>query len=232
MCVDVVDIVFQGTVQNNHICLWGIVFIFHTRGSGALSVRQRVKDRIVHLHLAEHPSKLLQRNPAGAQKARRLFSQRHHGGFHPDGAWAAVQHGFNPSVHVVHHMGRCRGARMPGEIPRWRGKRHTRRVDHCTRYRMGGEPHRDGIQPCAHLIWNAGRFRQNDGQWTRPKLFGQLFGCFRYFAHQVINLFKMADVHNQRIVHRAALRGKNLCHRCPIQRIGRQAVDGLRRDAD
>ena len=119
---------------------------------------------------------------------------------------------------------------MPGQVGRWRGKRHPHRINHRARHRVVGEPYRNRVQTRAHLIRNLRRFGQNNGQRPRPKTICQFFCAFRHLSDQLIDLFKVADVYNQRIVHRAPLCSKNFSNRRSIQRICRQAIDRLCRN--
>ena len=116
------------------------------------------------------------------------------------------------------------GLRLAGKVSRRGGKRHAAGFDDRLHHRMGRHAHADRIQPgTGHF----GHFRSaghDHGERAGPECGGQLFGAFRHFRHNAVQHFHAADMHDQRVILRAAFGFKNFFDSLTVAGIGGNAV--------
>ena len=71
---------------------------------------------------------------------------------------------------------------------------------------------------------------QDQGQRPRPELGGQLLRQRRHGRHPAVQIARIVQVHDHRMIRRASLHLENLAHRRRIRGIGAEPVDGLGRE--
>ena len=94
---------------------------------------------------------------------------------------------------------------------------------------MGRHTDRYRIQPGRHDIRHNGRTGYHNSQRSRPERFHQRPGIGVQPGGQRMDLFRIRNMQDQRIIRRTALGRKNLCYRLRLQTVCTQTVDRFRR---
>ena len=204
-----------------------IVTVLHARRPGTQG-RIAVESRI-DLH---SPQPILQHfpgNPPGPQNGGHRGRGIHHRRFHTDPAAAAVQDGRYLPGHILSHIFGVGGTGLAGHIGAGRGDGTACRPDQGRRHRMGRHTDRYRIQPGRHDIRHNGRTGYHNSQRSRPERFHQRPGIGVQPGGQRMDLFRIRNMQDQRIIRRTALGRKNLCYRLRLETVCTQTVDRFRR---
>jgi hypothetical protein len=118
---------------------------------------------------------------------------------------------------------------VTGEIGGRRGERHARKLDQPLCNRMNRKADRDRLKAAAARIRNRRLFFHNHRQRARPVARRKLPRALRNFLHNIVEHLHPADMHDQGVISRAALRGKNIADGILVKGVRREAVDRLRR---
>ncbi len=172
-------------------------------------------------------SQRLERDPTRAQQDRRRPRQVDHGGLHPDGRGAAVEHHVHVAAQVGQDVGRGGGAGTGGTVGARGHHRQARRADQRPGHRV--RRHADGDRGAAG--GDAGRHlrlpRQDQGQRAGPEGRGQLARQFGNVAGDSRQHLLVGEVDDQRVVRRAPLGAEDARDGVRSQGVGPQAVDRL-----
>ena len=193
----------------------------------AIGVVRRLRQRP-----AQHPLDLAARHAAGPQQHRRVETSDN-GGFDADLDRAAIDDEVDSPRKIAPHM-RGRGRRdMPGEIGRWRHHRAAEGAQDLARYRVRGNPDRDGVEPGGGKIGHraAGRLRQHQRQRPRPERLRKQDGL-RVETRDPLRRFEVADMGDQRIERGPALGLIQPRNRRRIGGVGAEPIDRLGRERD
>ena len=175
------------------------------------------------------------RDLPGAQQHRRAARAVDDGRFDAHAARAAVQHQQLVAELLRHVL--CRGGADAAEAVgagrgqpahAARGCRRQQRV----RHRVRRAAQADGGVATRRRLGHAGAARQNQRQRTGPEGVDQLLREGRHAGGELGHLRRAGHVHDQRVVGRAALGGKDAAHRRVAAGVGGQTVHGLGRQAD
>ena len=96
--------------NSGHRGVGGIVAILHARSPGRLAARDLLRNGLIHGHLAQNTTQVLQRQTAGTQEPGRGNGEVDNGGLHPHPAGPAVHDAVNFPVHILQHIGGTGGA--------------------------------------------------------------------------------------------------------------------------
>ena len=219
-------------LHQRHRPLRGVMPVPHARGQGFFIRPQRAQDAARQEHfLSQRRLQHFLRHPAGAKDGGPPMAKVDHRGFQPHLAAAPIQNQRDPALHILQHMGRG-GRRGPaGTVGAGRRDGQPAGLQHLPRAGHGWHPDRHRRQSRRYLVRNPVRFGEKDRQRPGPEGVHQLLRPFRKGA-EPLQLGRVMDVHDQRIVRRAALGGKNRQHGLWIQGVGPQSVNRLRRKSD
>ena len=225
-------VVFGGSVHHVDIRFRRVVLVFHA-GRGNLGVfRGLFQHGAVHVYPAEHAAQLLHGNAARAQHTRYLGDDGDNGGLHADLAVAAVHDAVYAAHEIIAHMWKRCGTGQTGEIRGRRGKRHACGINDRPRGGIGRHADGNRIETAGRLHRHKRRFFHDDGKRARPKGICKLFGGFGDLFDKRRQFLDIRDMHDERIIRRAALHFVDLCGDGGVQRIAGETVDGLRGDSD
>ena len=186
----------------------------------------------VNIHLTEHRAQLLERDTARTQQARTLERERDYRAFHADAARAAIQYSRDLAVHIMHDVRRRGRGRSAGRIRGRSCQRYAALPNQRTRHRVRRQANAHGVQSARNLVRDAVALRYDHGQRTRPERVCKQLRLRRNRRTQVVNLVKVRDMDDQRVILRTAFREENFLYRLAVQRIRRKAVHGFGRHAD
>ena len=206
------------------------MFVFHAGGRGDRAFRQLSEDGVVDFDVSEDVEEVLGGDPAGPQDAGHPGAQGQDRGLDAHFAWPAVDHCGDLAVHVVQDMGRRRGRRHAGRVGGRRRQRGPGRFDDGARHRMGRHADGDRVEARGDFIGDELRLFEDDGERSGPEGLREVFEDRRHEGDQIVDLRKVRDVYDQRIVHRTALRLEDVRDGLPVQGICRETVHGLGRD--
>ena len=204
-----------------------IVSVGHAGRSGFLPRFHLSGDGSVHRHLPKHLLQLLQRHAAGPQQPWRFTCQVDDGGLHSHTAGSAVHNGVDLALHILQHVlcgGRTGSA---GGVARRGGYRHTGQCDDLPAKIVSRAAHPHGIQSGRHHIGHIVLTRQHHGQRSGPEGLCQRIGTFGNIPAVALQPARLRDVQDQRVILRAALGSKNICHRFGVKPIGTKTVHRL-----
>ena len=144
---------------------------------------------------------------------------------------AAVEDQRHLARHVFCHVRRSGGRGAAAGIGRGGGDGAAHCGEEFARRRAAGQAQTHAIQPRADDIRDAVALFQYQRDRPGPVGLDELF-CQRRETGILFYLRFIADVHDQRVIGRAALGGEDARHRRRIARIGAEAVHGLGREGD
>ena len=176
----------------------------------------------------QHRLKLLRGDATRPQKPGRVLRQIHDGGFHANGAGAAVHDGVDFAVVVMENMLGRGGGGLAGEIGRGgRDGNPCQANDFPGDLRFGAADGHGG-KTTGGSLGDAVVGGQHHGQRPRPEPLRQTPGVFGNVMAKQGKLLRAGDVEDQGIVPGSALGDKDFRHRLRVQPVGPQAVDRLR----
>ena len=191
------------------------------------AARRRVREAA-----AQHGLHRRARDATGPQQGRDAEAG-HDGGFDPDLRRPAIQHGVDPTIEVLEHMGRRRRADAPRAIGRGRRDRNAGRRDQRKGDRVGRHAQRDAVEARAGEVRHraAPRRWHHQRQRAGPEGAGQGQGV----AIEAPLLRRGREVRHmgdERVEAGPALGGVDARHGLGGARIGAEPVDGLGREGD
>jgi peptide/nickel transport system substrate-binding protein len=172
------------------------------------------------------------RNGAGSDDPGHRGGQIEHGGGQPAGGGAAVEDQGQAVPQGGFHLGRGLRRPLSGAVGAGRDDRPLRGARQARGHRMGGDAHADGPAAPQETRRDAGGRRQDQGQGARPEGSGEAAGGLRELRHDPEHPRLVAGDERQRHALRAALGLEHPVDRLGVERIGPQAVEGLRRIGD
>ena len=91
----------------------------------------------------------------------------------------------------------------------------------------------DRVTTAGHLGSDAfGVAPHDESERSRPEGAGERTGAVGYVDRELVELLGPPDVHDHRMVGRAALDREQTLHGLRVRRVGAETVDGLRREGD
>ena len=96
-----------------------------------------------------------------------------------------------------------------------------RRHSDTNRAKSGGDDVRHG-----------GLLRQDEGEWARPELLGELFGCFRPMRNDFMRSFRRCDMNDKRACVWTSFSVKDFCHCVGGECVGAESIDSFGRESD
>ena len=154
------------------------------------------------------------------------------GGLDTDIGLAAVENQRQTAIHIGQRVRRIRRAGLAGKVCRRRGKRDAAGLDDLLHHRVGRHPHADGVKARAGHVADLGAAGHDHRQRAGPEGGSQLFGTLGHLGDDAVQHLHAADMHNERVILRAALRFKNFLDGLAVAGVGGNAVDRLRRQGD
>ena len=219
---------FRRAGDNSHRSLGGIMAILHTGSLGLLPVLQPLCYGLIHRHGADDLFQCLQRQSAGSQQTGRCAGQIQNGRLHAHLTGAAVHHGVDLALHVLHHVCRSGAAGTAGGIGAGRGHGNACLPDDGQRYLMVRAPDTHGVQSRCGGIRHDGLPLQDHGQRTGPEFPGQRIRQRRHVLTVPGQPLRSRNMDDERVVLRTALGLKDLVDSLCVQCVGTQAVDRFR----
>ena len=230
--VDGADHIGGCPLNQGQISLRSIVLILHPGRLGlhigvhrAVTGNRRIEADLHAQHLTGH----LLCDGSRAQNHRILPRHIDNRGFHTDSHRSAIHDHVDLSVHVLPYVIRRRRAGPTRRIGAGGRYRYTGKPDERHGHRIAGHADRHGIQSSCRAIWNGVTLRKYHGQRSRPECLHQLPRRLRNLRHQRLQIRKIRDMCNQRIVRRSSFCCVYLLCRFLIEGIGPEPIHGLRR---
>ena len=205
-----------------------IMAVLHAGGLGLFAILEGFGHSLVHRQGADHLLQRLQRHPAGSEQAGWVAGQIHNGGLHAHLTGAAVHHGVDLALHVLHHV-RCGGAAgTAGGIGAGRGHRNACLPDDGQRYLMVRAADTHGVQSRCGGVRHDGLPLQDHGQRTGPEFPGQRIRQRRHVLTVPGQPLGSRNMDDERVVLRTALGLEDLVNSLCVQCISTQTVDRFR----
>ena len=222
----------RGALDEGYGRLGRVVPVAHAGRKSGLILAQGTEHAAGHSHFAlKHAADHFLRHTAGSEDDRITVAQVQDSGFQADVAHAAVNNQRDFPVHVLQHMGSRGRARPAGTVRGRSGNGKIADLQHPARNGMGRHPDGDGGQAGRHFIRDRRFLFTEDRQRSGPEFPDQGKGTLRNDA-QGIQLGKIVDMYDERIVRGTALGGENGQDGILIQRVGAEAVDRFRGEGD
>ena len=194
-----------------------------TRGAGCA----RADD-----HVAHHFLELRIGDETRPQQAHLLAVEAHDGGLEADLAFAAVEHHAHGVAEFLAHVLGARRAHAAEAIGRGRGDAAAESRQQLLRHGMRGHADGDGVLAAGDHVVHVLRARQDHRQRARPEARGELLRVFGHLARPAMQVLRVVEVDDDRVIGRPFLELENAAHRRRVLRIGAEPVDRFGRKRD
>ena len=132
----------------------------------------------------------------------------------------------------MHNVRRRSRGRSAGRIRGRSCQRYAALPNQRTRHRVRRQADAHGVQSARNLVRDTVALGHDHGQRTRPERVCKQLRLRWHGRTQVVNLLKVRDVDDERVVLRTAFREEDFLYRLAVQRIRRKAVYGFGRHTD